>query len=480
MIGQSSYRFSKQAILPLSRKGTIGKVLIFALVGVTSFIFATIGPSPVVILIAGGLLLAALFWEHEVAWIMIAFFGDLLFAWHWGDVAIFPKAAKWISHLVIGIALLKVLLSVFIRKKKIPKIAIPIIIMSIIGIVNGIINGGSPIGIAWGWFTMFKYSIIAFYIYFADRISDKFIDRFFWFGFFIVIFELGIQVLQYLNGVEIGDSLSGTFGLLGTHVIILLNAIMLCWAAARFLVYNKLKLLLGLGLAALVSSILTEGKIFVFIALAVVLFVLIFRRRGNVVTKIFVLGFGAFLIWGFVELYSQYIGHVNVLDFFLNPVKRSFYLTNIRYLSNGTYDVPRLASLQISFAHISKTIASLLFGYGAGSATQSVSLGIAGGIIEQAQNFLFWRGTLNHILLEYGILGYVGWFIIIILLLKLGLSIQKKEDKGREIGLTIIFYSLLLPFFMFYTYALETSVPNIIFWMLVGYALRKKNIRKIL
>jgi hypothetical protein len=457
----SRYYFPSRTALP-----------VYVALALCCAVVALYGPSLALVLGIDLCILAFFLWDKEVIWISIAFIGDLFYAWNWNGKALLPKEVQWISHFVIGVAILKIFLNVTVHKKRVPAIAFPIFVISLFGIIRALTLGESFLAIAWGWFVMFKYVIIALYLFYALDIPDRFVRGFFWVCLSLIIFELLIQIPEYLSGIPPGDSLAGTFGLLGTHELILLDTIVCCWAAARFIVNDDLwPFVVSLGVSA-VSSVFCEGKVFIVIMTVLALSIIVLKKHGTVVKKALYLGVGALSAWGFLTLYSMFFKGETPLSYVLFPDLTSKYVENIRYLpETGYYDVGRLASLQISFAKVSGSPSTLLSGFGCGSATASQTLGISGSVIKAAGAFMFWRGSLSHILLEYGLLGYVAILAIIVILLRIGWRMLNEGSLDREIGFTIILYTLLLPLLLFYTYALEVGIPNIIFWSLVGYAL---------
>jgi hypothetical protein len=387
-----------------------------------------------------------------------------------------PVMLRYIGHLAI-FAFIVIGFVRMLGKKEFSKVIWIILFISVIGIVVALLNGQGVVSTVYGWWLMFKYPLFGLFVYLQD--DWNFAERIRVWCIPILCVEVVVQILEYFSGVLPGDFLAGTLSTQGgtAHLALLINLV-LALAFGYWIAYKKLNqvfLVIGLGI---VSSVLGEIKLFYFsmILMAIIAIIVMVLRRRNVISVIpyaIATILGAWIFPKFYDLivpsaiYRPFNSYFN-----LNIVDKS--LTSIFGYTAGIYNVGRLYMINYVWKQISSNLISLLFGFGVGARAVSSVFGEAGVALT--------RGTLGYntgtsLAVVMGEMGLLGLFAFSVFWIWSSVSIWKMinfegDPKVSSLSVGVFLYTLLWPLWLFYTTAWVFPVPNILFWLFLGYLFR--------
>lgn len=430
--------------------------------------------------------------EHIIEWLQLlpllvvaALLADLLTPFLiWKNFL--PGPAKWLGDFFILIMIGHVVWCI-LQRDKIPAAFLLMIGISIIGSVVAIFEGQQWQATAWGIWLMFKYPIVGIYTYLHNDWRPDFPVKFFYLLMGLLAFETVFQIGQFLTGTPTGDDLAGSFGWHGIASLTMFSIIVLCVAFGHWLATGRWwALALGVALCG-VASVLGEIKVFpvVVVAIASISIALLIIRNGKFGQALTILIVLACLAPLFIMMYNTFVADANGtrrFEEYFDTATTEKYLQNTDLLPSGIYYFGRGFAMEYAWNAIQRDRTTLVFGYGIGARADSQALGVLGQALVNSDYGRTTPGTSLLILLQETGIG--GLFILGIFALYFSYSIYSDIRKNSETYISslrygFLLFSLLWPFWLWYTSSWHAAVTMILYWAGVGYFLSHREVATV-
>ena len=407
--------------------------------------------------------------------LVIALLSDLLtplLIWK----GILPASTRWISDavIVIIIALVYTRMMVF---NKIPAALLVIVALSLIGIAVALFNGQGILATVWGWWLMFKYPLVGLYFYLQPSWPKRFPQHLRTVCIVILIFEVFVQIGQYLTGEPIGDNLAGTFGWHGTGPLVSYTLFVLCLVLGQWLVERRWRNLALVMVLGIVSSVLGEIKFFLPASLAVLClgFAIFILQSGQVwklvpyviflgiSVAVFIVGYNTFVPNAEKVPIESFITDSGTLDSYMNK----HYQSKI----SGNYIMGRSLAVQYGWDSKTRDPITFIFGMGIGARGESRSLTTAGiALTGSAQKYSV-SSSLLVLMQEMGLLGLtaIGVFIFWIAISQFRAIGRAPQSPVSELRYALVLFSLLWPLWVYYATVWNQEVVMLLYWSSLGY-----------
>lgn len=393
---------------------------------------------------------------------------------------ILPPYTRWISHAAVAIMIIGAFTRMMVFDH-IPRIILLILAISLIGIVVAAFMGQGIAPTIWGWWIMFQFPLVGLFAYLQPYWPKNFPKHLRNFLIGILVLQVAVQIWQYFTGEPPGDNLAGTFGEHGTANLVMFILLVLCVAMGRWLASGDWKPLVLVIVLGSISSVLGEIKLFPFATIALGLLALFFfilkgKKRWRIIPySLFV----ALIVWGFIGFYDAVVVSsrgTRPLEAYFDPQVLASYLGGATRAktSLGIYDIGRNYALNYGWNEIRDDPTTLLFGLGLGARGESRTLGIAGVALVGSHLGLTSGTSLLVLMQETGLVGLALFAVFIfwlVLILFKSILVEPHAEQS-EIRYALILFSLLWPLWLWYTPVWLFRVPMLIYWALIGYALR--------
>jgi hypothetical protein len=286
-------------------------------------------------------------------------------------------------------------------------------------------------------------------------------------------------MIQFLKGEASADDLAGFFGENGVNSFAVFIILVLSLEAGNWIVREKAVSLFSLFCLGGLASAVGEMKIFFVMAvwfsfITLIIFAL-WRRR--ILTALL---YGSIFSGGlclFIFMYDKIVPITGKLPAvsYLHWEYLNEYLTMV-FPSPGEnyYYVGRLADLQIAWKQVSKGVFDLLLGFGMGSRSQSMALGSSGSLLTSLSLGLYVGTSLATFLVEYGVVGITLLSVFLIWLFSKLLRVKELTKEQQSLGIGLAIFTSCLPFWFFYHNYSYQFLSNLLYWIGVGYLLKKK------
>jgi hypothetical protein len=368
---------------------------------------------------------------------------------------------------------------------------IPGAILVIFGITTvwgalALLEGQSGSATLWGWWRLFKYPMIGVFAYLIPDWPADFARWFFRFCVGLMVFEVAVQMVQYVTGTPPGDTLAGTFAWNGVGSFTLFTFLMACLGLGHWLATQQWKVLLLIIVLGTVGSMLSLTKFYLMAtALLIVTAVLFHLVRGGQFKQLFTLAF--LFVMGLAILlpvYNTFIARTRglpPLQEYLRPEAVETYLFNDgKGDEDGTYNLGRGLAVTYGWQQVSGDPVTMLFGFGLGSRTTSTALGLAGRGLEDDLYGGSSAPSLGTWLQEFGLAGLV-LFLLINLWLIWNMVRHARSTTDPYLatfayGLSL--YTLYWPLWHWYQKPWVSGSMMIIYWVALGFVFSQINGRK--
>jgi hypothetical protein len=419
--------------------------------------------------------------------IILAFTTDLftpILIWN----GIIPGNIRWLSHIAIAIMILIIPLRMLVFNR-IPFIFWLICIFSVVGIFTALLTGQGISATIWGWWLLFQFPLVGLYAYLQPAWPINFSKRLLNFFIAIMGLEILVQMVQNLNGENLGDGLAGTFGPMATGDLVLFIILTLCFTLGEWILTQKwvklgVVIVLGIG-----SSILGEMKLFFIASILLGLMgIFAFLIRGKGILKSIPTAFILITaIFAFIPLYDEFVPYAKVTpleSYFTNPDLLTKYLTFVNKSSasnNNYYDIGRNYAVVYGWNKINDNPQDLLLGYGIGARTESKTLGIIGRGLAEGDLGVTSGTSILVFIQETGIFGILTLSCLFLIII-IRLIMQIHQNPGWDsnyLRVGLILYSILWPVWLWYNAAWTLRVPMLIYWTLLGFVMSESD-RKML
>ena len=425
------------------------------------------------------------FASNPISWLPIIALGVDLFTPYLIWKNIIPAEVRWVSHLAIALMMVVVFIRMLGFNRILPIVWMALAITALWTYV-AIGNGQGIVPTLWGMWLFFQFPLVAMFIYLQPDLPRQFPGMFRSFCMIVLAIDVVFQGLQFVSGVQPGDSLSGLFGKNGTGHLVLFNLLVCCIYFGHWLNTRQWT---GLAVAlslSMFSSVLGEMKIFA-AAISLIgggaLFLYAVKYRAPAKTLVFFTMLSIVLV-SFFSFYNTLVPGADkhpLQTYIESPQKLLDYLNHTSRFNRdgGTYsDIGRLDAVKIGWNSIAKDPVTFLFGYGLGTRSESQSLGTAGVALISGGMGLSVGTSLLVMMQEMGSIGLTLLVIFWLwLLLALWRDIQRYSDlqaTGLRYGLLL--FSLCWPIWLWYATSWTSRVPMLMYWISLGYVFAENNL----
>jgi hypothetical protein len=400
----------------------------------------------------------------------------------WQDII--PSALRWVSHIAIALMIIIAFFRMIVFNH------IPRAVWFIIGIVivwsyiaSG--NGQSLAVTIWGNWLLFQFPFVCVFIYLQPSLPQNFAQYILKFGLIVLGLQVTLQLIQYSSGVIPGDDLSGLFGKNGTGNAVLFDILICCVFFGHWIVTRKWEGLFSVLALSSISSVLGEMKLFP-LAISVIglLSIAIYAIKYHAPVR-FIVYLCSILItlFGFIYLYNIIVPGAKEFPlqaYLTNPEKLINYLNRSAsyFTDKGLYtDIGRVYALQVGWNSLQRDPLTFLFGYGIGARSESQTFGTTGVALAQGDLGLSVGTSILVIMQEMGFLGLtllVGFILCITVTVIRDIN-KNPNSQAAQIRYGILFFSLLLPLWLWYAMAWTMRVPMFLYWGFLGYVLAESH-----
>lgn len=390
-----------------------------------------------------------------------------------------PGALRYTSDLVLaGITALTIMQ--MLVTDRIPRLLLLLTAVTVIGATVATFEGQSGAATLWGWWSLFKYPITALFLYlqphWPPRLAAWLVKGY----FALLVVEVMLQLGQFATGEVPGDHLAGTFGRYGVGPLLYVVCLILCLAVAHWVVWDDWKILAGMLGLGFVASVLGEMKVFPVLTVVIgILGLLLYLANGGRLYKALL---ALLLLGGMLGLFSVYynaevsaVRGTRRLEDYFQLTTLIGYLNFVGYDSEtGTYYLGRGFAMQYGWQLLQRDTTTLLFGYGLGARSESVSLGIVGEGLRQGYYGLFAGTSLLVLMQELGVVGLAafGSFLLWLTYTLLRYSASSADPNIRILCYGFVLYSTLWPVWLWYHTIWSFGAPMLLYWAPLGYLVR--------
>jgi len=391
-----------------------------------------------------------------------------------------PRSMDFLKEIAAGLIVLLTLSFVLLRDR-IPLALLFILGLSLIWCLVPIADGQTAGATLWGWWRFFKYPLLAIFAYLLPRWPKDFPRWFLRFLVALMIFEIGVQLVQLAMGQPPGDSLAGTFGWKGVASYTMFVFFAVCIGFGHWVATGEWKTMLLILVLGLMGSMLNVTK-FYLLAVAVmgVGALALHMIRGGQFRQLFVyiilfsLSFAAF-----VPVYNSFIANtrgLKPLQDYLNPDEIERYLFNDgKGDVDGQYNFGRGFAVTYAWQQIRRDYTTTLFGFGMGSRTYSAALGLSGASLEEDLYGNAGDTGLGIWIQEFGLVGAALFTLFNFWIVwRLFLHARTGPDRylaSLEYGL--ILFTVFWPLWLWYHRPWIAGVMMVLYWVALGYVFRQ-------
>jgi hypothetical protein len=391
-----------------------------------------------------------------------------------------PRTAD-VPKEVIALGIVFVTLATMVVRDRIPRIMILIFSITLIWGAVALFEGQSMGATLWGWFRFFKYLFVGLLVYQIEDWPPDFARWLLKFCVGLLAFEVFVQLIQFASGVPPGDSLAGTFGWKGVSELTMLGFFVVCLGFGHWLATGKWTFLLAAAASGLLASMLDVTKFYIPAVAALAIGAsLIYMVRGGRFKQLLIYSI-LFILAGAaaISLFNAYTARtrgLKTLQEYLTPEAiRAYIFNDGDGGEDGQYNLGSGLSLLYGWQTLNRDKTTLLFGYGLGSRTASVALGIAGKSLEQdLYSGASGTGWLSF-MQEFGFLGIVLFLSfnmwVAFILLRDAKTTPDRYLAAIQYGLVL--FTLFWPIWLWYTKPWVTGVMMILYWGSLGYIFRQ-------
>lgn len=422
-------------------------------------------------------------WTREWWFRLLAllFFAELIvpfFLWKAG----LPASTDFLREIVAAIVVCSAF-AIMLLRDRIPGAVLLIMGVTLIWGMLVMLEGQAALTTAWGWWRLFKYPLIGIFAYLVPRWPDDFARWFFRFCVALLIFEVGVQLVQFALGAPPGDSLAGTFPWKGVGPFTMFVFLVVCLGFGHWLATQQTKSLLLIIALGTVGAMLSVTK-FYLLAVAVLgaaTLVLHLVRGGRFRQLFFYIILFAIGAAIFLPVYNTFIANtrgLRPLQEYLTMESLEGYLFNDgKGAEDGKYNLGRGLAITYAWEQISGDPVTMLFGFGLGSRTSSMALNVSGHLLGDDLYGGVNAATLGTWIQEFGAVG-LGLFLCLNIWMAWKM-IRHARYAGDpylatlEYGLSL--FTLMWLMWLWYQKPWVSGVMMVLYWVGIGYVFRQIN-----
>lgn len=389
-----------------------------------------------------------------------------------------PEEARYLSQVTLVFIVGRLLLR-FLLGAPVPRAFGVLAGLSIVGAIAALANGQDVLATVWGWWLMFRYTLVGLYVYVRPESVDRLAPRLSTWCIRLLLLEVVVQLSQFANGEPPGDGITGTLGPNTTSVLVLLALWTLALAIGNWVAIGRMREAAFAASLGIVSSVLGEMKLYPIAAAAMAITSLwYYLRRNHSLSQLLPYGLllGA-VLWVFPSIYNAAVPAAEREPFmsYLSLDRLDQYMSGVWIDSKGGYDLGRGTAVVNGWERLNRSPISLAVGEGLGARGESKTLGTAG-LALLAEDFgLFTGSSLVVIMGEMGLLGLAALLVFeawaVHKLSRAQASVLPSGEDGLRYAL--ILYSLLLPVWLWYASLWTYPIPMLLYWSALGYCLAR-------
>lgn len=390
------------------------------------------------------------------------------------------QRADFTKEIVAGVIVALTLLFILVRNR------IPggVLLMLGVTLIWGLIAAfeGQAITVTfWGWWRLFKYPILAFFIYMMARWPSDGARLIFKFLVITLAFEVVVQLGQFAMGQPPGDSLAGTFGNKGVGPYSMFIFFTVSIALGHWLATGEWKVLGLVLLLGFVATTLSVTKFYLFATAVLLAFALVLHLvRGGRFRHLF-LYVALFILAGaaFVPIYNNFIAATRGLkplqDYLTRGAIEGYLFKEEESSELGRYKLGRGGAVVYAWQQIQRDRTTTLFGYGMGSRSYSQTLGIAGATLEDDLYGGGGNTGLGVWIQEYGLIG-MGLFMAMNFWImgKLFRHARRTSDPYQAtLAFGLLIFTFFWPMWLWYHKVWIFGVMMICYWVTLGFVMQQ-------
>ncbi|MBP8950170.1 MAG: hypothetical protein KBG73_15110 [Candidatus Promineofilum sp.] len=377
-----------------------------------------------------------------------------------------------IAGIIIALTLLYML-----TRDRLPAAVLMILAISLIWGLVALFEGQALTATLWGWWRLFKYPLLMVFAYLIPRWPKDTARLIFKFFVVMMLFQVGVQLIQWAAGQVPGDSLAGTFGNKGVGPYTVFIFLAVCMGLGHWLATGQWKAMMLLMALGLVATMLSVTKFYLFAAAVLgVLAMGIHLIRGGrfrhlvVYVVLFLLAMAAF-----VPIYNNFIAATRGLkplqEYATREAIDDYLFKGEKLAQEGRYKLGRGGAIVYAWQQIRRDNTATLFGFGLGSRTFSDTLGLAGATMEDDLYGGGGNTSLGVWIQEYGLVGISLFLAINIwMIIKLSRFAKATSDPYQAtLAYGLILYTLMWPMWLWYHKTWLYGVMMISYWVTLGY-----------
>lgn len=391
-----------------------------------------------------------------------------------------PRAVDGLRELAPVIAVL-ITFMYMLKEDRTPGAVLVMLGITFIWGLVATLEGQGLAATTWGWWRLFKYPILGIFAYLVQDWPKDFARWFLRFCIGLLLFELGVQLVQLAMGMPVGDSLAGTLGWKGVMQYSMMTFFIVCLGLGHWLATQEWKTLFLILLLGFVGSMLNGTKFYLFaVGWLVGVTLVIHLVRGGQFRQLFLSMFiFALAAVAFITVYNSYLVNsrgLRPLQEYLQPETMERYLfTDGQGDIDGLYNLGRGLAVTYSWQQIRRDPTTTLFGFGLGTRTESSALGVSGLGLEQDIYGGVGSTTLGAWIQEHGLLG-LGVFLLFNLWISLKLirfARATSDPYQATLAFGLLLFTLSWPVWIWYHKAWIAGVMMVLYWVSLGYIFRQ-------
>lgn len=402
---------------------------------------------------------------------------------------ILPFSTRWLPDLLV-LAMVALTVLRVLQEDYVPQIVWLILGVTAIGAVVAAFEGQALSATAWGWWILFQYPLVGLYTYINRSWPMDLAGWAVNFCFMVLLLQVVVQLLQFAAGEPPGDNLTGTFGRQATKSLTLFIYLTVALAYGRWLVTDDWKTLLAVLLAGGLSSVLGAMRLYpIGVAVMTVIAMVAYLSAGKQIGRsvlylvVVVVALAAFPI-AYDQITASTRGFQSYTDDIFNIDRQQQYLDRVQYNpATGTYALGRSFAIEHGWQTLQRDATTLVVGYGIGARALSTSLDIFGSRMLTEGYGLEDSHYSLALIQELGLggllvmAGTLLWFTF-----RLWRCARSPAAPGRAAPaqLRALAYGLMIftpcwPLWIYYSRAWQHTVPVLLYWGLLGFALQADN-----
>lgn len=415
------------------------------------------------------------FWSDYPLILIFAFVVDLMVSFLiWKRIV--PSSTRWLSDIAVA-SLLVLTMTRMLAFNRVPGALLLVGALTAVGVTVATFENQHWAATAWGWWTMYRYPMLAIYTFLHPRWPDNFGERFLRFTVWLMVFEVVWQLGQFASGQVPSDDLAGTFGRHGVGPLINLIVFILCLAWGRWLMDRNWKVVLLVIALGAVSSALGEIKFYAvaMVVIAGVALVINAWRTGRIADLLVYGGVLTVMMIGFFAIYNILVSDVRGtrrIEDFLEWETTQGKLGGLEFdEKSGIYRFGRGFAVSYGLQSIQGDPVTVLFGKGLGARSESTSLGIVGVGFHQSDYGLTGGPSSLRFLQEFGLGGIavLCGFILWLFFRLLRFAGAKPPGGLTALSYGLAIFTILWPLWIFNHRVWEHNVTQILYWASLGY-----------